>query len=210
MLVSRTQEYSHADAPADLSKNTGSLCRASGDNRRGPHCFLQGLGQFPIAESATVHGDGTPIASPWRAPRCRAVWPIAPCPSSCRMSSALQAEQRAGYPLLAGPMDVLRRGAFHRPLPCLVPAGGRFELSFGLEERLRVKRVVIDGSPATAASLATPAATTTPIASSWKAISIAPMDRNRRAHPGLGACRYPGWPGSGTSAGWKLNAPTAS
>lgn len=146
VLVSRTQEYSHADAPADLSKNTGSPSGASGEGRRAAP-LPQGLSvQFPIAESATVHGDGTPIrvtlasSSVQSRLAYRAVPKLLP-----HVFRVAELNNTAGYPLLAGPMDVLRRGAFiaRYPLP-LVPAGGRFELSFGLEERLRVKRVVID------------------------------------------------------------------
>lgn len=143
VLVSRTQEYSHADAPADLGKNDSS---GGGEGRRPPP-VAQGLSvQFPVAEAATVRGDGTPV-------RVTLAQGTLPARLAYRSVPKLlpyvfrvaDLNNTAGYPLLAGPIDVLRRGAFiaRYPLP-YVPAGGRFQLSFGLEERVRVKRLVID------------------------------------------------------------------
>ena len=49
----------------------------------------------------------------------------------------------AGYPLLAGPIDVFRKGQFSaRYGLSRVAAGERFELSFGLVDRVKVKRSV--------------------------------------------------------------------
>lgn len=145
ILVSRTQEYSHAEAPADLSKTTGEDSSGDKPSRAAP--VAQGLSvQFPISAAATVRGDGTPV-------RVTLAGGVLPSRLAYRSVPKLlpyvfrvaDLNNTAGYPLLAGPIDILRRGAFiaRYPLPH-VPAGGRFQLSFGLEERLRVRRVVID------------------------------------------------------------------
>lgn len=146
VLVSRAQEVSHAEAPADLSKNDSQAQRGGGDGRR-PAPVGQGLSvQFPVSEAATVRGDGTPL-------RVTLAQSDLPARLAYRSVPKLlpyvfrvaDLNNTAGYPLLAGPIDVLRRGAFiaRYPLPH-VPAGGRFQLSFGLEERLRVRRQIIE------------------------------------------------------------------
>jgi len=51
----------------------------------------------------------------------------------------------APFPILAGSVDLYRNGSFlARHTTETVAAGARFPLSFGIEERLRAKRVVLE------------------------------------------------------------------
>jgi len=51
----------------------------------------------------------------------------------------------APFPLLPGPIDLFRKSAYVGRLPLdRVAQGARFHLSFGLEEGVRVKRVVVE------------------------------------------------------------------
>ena len=146
VLVSRAEQHEHADAP---SGGMPAGAESGGERNLGgrPQAQAQGLSvQFVIADSADVAGDGTPVrvvmaesALPAHV-AYRAVPKL--LPYVFRVADLNNTPQ---YPLLPGPIDVLRHGQFiaRYDLPH-VPAGGRFQLTFGLEDRLRVKRQIID------------------------------------------------------------------
>ena len=144
VLVSRSELHEHA-AAADDSKNTGLAEAAAASGRRPAQ--PQGLSvQFPVAQSSTVRGDGTPI---------RVTLAESPLPAQVAYRSVpkrlpyvfrvADLNNSAGYPLLAGAIDVFRGGQFVARYPLdYTAAGAHFQLSFGLEDRLRIKRQTVD------------------------------------------------------------------
>ena len=145
VLYTYTQLQSHAEAPADLSKNTADRPDPSRAPAR-PAPQQQGLSvQFSVASTATVRGDGTAIRVTLadRALPAHIAYRSVPklLPYVFRVA---ELNNTAGYPLLAGDLDVFRRGQFvSRYSLAYVADGARMTLSFGLEDRLRVKRQVL-------------------------------------------------------------------
>lgn len=145
VIYTYTQLQSHAEAPADLSKNIADRAEPSrGPGRPAPQ--QQGLSvQFSVASAATVRGDGTAIRVTLaeRALPAHIAYRSVPklLPYVFRIA---ELNNTAGYPLLAGDLDVFRRGQFVSRYPLdYVADGARMTLSFGLEDRLRVKRQVL-------------------------------------------------------------------
>jgi len=143
VLVSRAELHEHAEASA--AKNSGGDLPAG--SKALPQQQDQGLSvQFAIPAPADIAGDGTPSRLVFAESRLpgRLVYRTAPklLPYVFRVADLVN---RGGYPLLAGPVDVFRKGQFlsRYALP-FVPSGARFELTFGLEDRLKVKRHVIE------------------------------------------------------------------
>lgn len=146
VLVSRSELQEHTEAAAD--DNQGRT-RSGAASTPGPRKAAQPQGlsvQFPVAAAATVRGDGTPI---------RVTLAESPLPALVAYRSVpkllphvfrvADLNNSAGYPLLAGDIDVFRAGQFVARYPLeYVAAGARFQLSFGLEDRLRVKRQTLD------------------------------------------------------------------
>lgn len=140
MLVSRTEEQRHAEA-------SGSTTPTTGKAERGPALVEQGLSvQFVSATPADVRGDGTPArlrvarSELAGAIRYRTVPKLQPF-----VFRVADLVNTAGYPLLPGPIDVFRRGQFMARYDLeRVAAGERFHLSFGLVDRVRVRRHVVE------------------------------------------------------------------
>lgn len=142
LLVSRVEEQRHLES-ADSSvatistKNTGGV----------PQLIEQGLSvQFVSQAPADIPGDGTPARiriarSELRgAVKYRAVPKLQPF-----VFRVADLVNTAGYPLLAGPIDVFRQGQFMARYPVeRVAAGERFQLSFGLVDRVRVRRQIVE------------------------------------------------------------------
>jgi uncharacterized protein (TIGR02231 family) len=107
----------------------------------------QGLSvQLPVKGLADVSGDGVPtrvfVAT---APLTAAfAWRTVPkqLPFVFRVADL---DNTAPFPLLAGPVDLFRGGAYLGPNPLeRIAEGARFHLSFGLEEGVKVKRTVLE------------------------------------------------------------------
>jgi uncharacterized protein (TIGR02231 family) len=140
VLVQRQEEREHAEAG---SANGPDMLDANN----------QGLStQFPVAELSDVAGDGTPtrVSLTHRDLHATFAWRLflSQLPYVFR---AADIENTAGFALLAGPVDLFRNGSMMgRSQLERVAAGAPFHLSFGLEERLHVKRIIVtEGSQGT-------------------------------------------------------------
>jgi uncharacterized protein (TIGR02231 family) len=137
VLVRRDEQQEHAQggkqAPAETQ---GSLRAAS-----------QGISvQLLVPELAQVPGNGTAVRLRVAGTKLKSsfVWRTVPKlhPVVFRVASLVNG---APFPLLPGPVDVFRASGFiGRQSLEQVPQGGAFELTFGLEESLRVERVVVE------------------------------------------------------------------
>jgi uncharacterized protein (TIGR02231 family) len=107
----------------------------------------QGLSvQLVVKGPADVSGDGTPARILVASTRLAAAfaWKTVPreVPFVFRVADLVNT---APFPLLAGEVDLFRRGAYLGRIPLERTAeGARFHLSFGLEEGVKVKRVVLE------------------------------------------------------------------
>ncbi len=140
LLVSRVEESVHREAPSSDATTTSS----TGKNLQ---LVDQGLSvQFVAPQTADIAGDGTPVRIRVAKAdlRGRVVYRTIPKlqPFVFRVADLVNT---AGYPLLAGPIDVYRQGQFSAryALP-RVASGERFELSFGLLDRVKVKRTILE------------------------------------------------------------------
>lgn len=104
--------------------------------------------QLDVPGASEVKGDGTParlLVGSWRLPArfsLRAVPRAAPV-----VSRAAEVQNAAPFALLPGPIDAYEASGLVARLQLpRVAEGERFELSFGLEERLRLRRRVLDES----------------------------------------------------------------
>jgi uncharacterized protein (TIGR02231 family) len=138
VLVDRSEEIQHsAGASASASVATGTRMRA----------VAQGLSvQLVVPDPADVPGDGT-------ATRVQFAHTSLPADFHFRASPKLapfvylvaDAVNAAPFPILAGEVDLYRDGSFlARYGTETVASGARFTLSFGVEERLRAKRAVLE------------------------------------------------------------------
>jgi uncharacterized protein (TIGR02231 family) len=143
VLVSRQELHEHAEAPTDKNSNAD---RPVGGKSL-PQQRDQGLSvQFVLSAPADILGDGTPSRLVFAESKLPAhlSYRTAPklLPYVFRVADLING---GGYPLPAGPLDVFRKGQFiaRYTLP-EVARGARFQLTFGLEDRFKVKRHVID------------------------------------------------------------------
>jgi uncharacterized protein (TIGR02231 family) len=136
VLVRRDELQRHAEAG-----------EAQGGNARGMEVAQQGLSvQLLVKGPADVPGDGTParlfVASA-QLP-ARFAWRTAPRQAPFVFRAA-DLDDTAPFPLLAGQVDLFRKSAYLGRLSLgRVAQGERFHLSFGLEEGVRVKRIVVE------------------------------------------------------------------
>lgn len=136
VLVSRSELQQHAQAPSDAAAGGAALAIAD-----------QGLSvQMALPARADVAGDGSPA---------RLLVARTTLPGQVRFRSApkfmpfffrvADVTNAAPFPLLPGPVDAFRRGDFlGRYTLEHVPMGGRFLLTFGVEESIKVKRTVVE------------------------------------------------------------------
>jgi uncharacterized protein (TIGR02231 family) len=136
VLVRRDEVQQHAQAGGQTPGETeGSLQAAS-----------QGISvQLLVPELAQVPGEGSAVRLRVARTKLKSsfVWRTVPKlhPVVFRVASLVNG---APFPLLAGPVDMFRASGFiGRQQLELVPQGGAFQLTFGLEESLRVERVVV-------------------------------------------------------------------
>jgi len=145
LLVSRVEEQVHREESGGAVTSTTTPLGGRQGGR--PQLVEQGLSvQFVAPASADIPGDGTPsrirLARSELHPSVtyRTIPKLQPF--VFRVADLLNT---AGYPLLAGPIDVFRRGQFSARYDLArVAAGERFELSFGLLDRVKVKRKVLE------------------------------------------------------------------
>ena len=137
VLVRRDEEQRHAD---DGRASAGEL---------GPGATVaaQGLSvQFVSKDPADVPGDGTPARLKLAQVKLKAAFAWRTLPSQLPyVFRVADLGNGAPFPLLPGPVDLFRKGglAGHAALE-RVAEGARFHLAFGLEEQVRVKRVVVE------------------------------------------------------------------
>jgi uncharacterized protein (TIGR02231 family) len=137
VIVGREELRAHAET------TTGESVALDGRMR----VAAQGLSvQLAVPERADVQGDGTPARlelgrSLLKAPvRLRSVPKLAPF-----VFRVAEATNAAPLPLLPGPVDVFRRGDFVARYQLeRVAEGARFELTFGLEEAVKIKRTTVE------------------------------------------------------------------
>jgi uncharacterized protein (TIGR02231 family) len=136
VLVRREEEVAHADSGGAQAGETG-----------GPQVKSQGLSvQFVTEEPGDVPGDGSPARLLLARSKLPASFALKTAPALLPfVHRAAALENTAPFPLLAGPIDLFRAGglAGHAELE-RVAQGAKFELSFGLEEQVKVKRLVLE------------------------------------------------------------------
>ncbi|MFE8602580.1 mucoidy inhibitor MuiA family protein [Archangium violaceum] len=136
VLVRREEVQQHAQAGGQTPGETeGALQAAS-----------QGISvQLLVPELAQVPGEGSAVRLRVARTKLKSsfAWRTVPKlhPVVFRVASLVNG---APFPLLPGPVDMFRASGFiGRQQLEQVPQGGAFQLTFGLEESLRVERVVV-------------------------------------------------------------------
>lgn len=143
VLVARQEETRHAEAAADLDNGAGPGAAEGGSGLR---TAAQGLSvQLVVPEAADVPGDGSPARLLVGRTKMKARFAYRSVPKLMpfvfRVADVVNS---APWPLLPGMLDAFRRGGLtgHYPRE-RVAQGGRFQLTFGLEEGVTVKRQVV-------------------------------------------------------------------
>lgn len=137
VLVRRDEEQQHALAGAGEDAGV----------RAATEVAQQGLSvQLAVKEPADVPGDGSPVNVDVASARLKSAysWRTMPgqLPHVLRVADLVNT---APFPLLPGPLSLFRKGSFAaRTALERVPQGGRFQLAFGLEESVKVKRLVLE------------------------------------------------------------------
>ncbi len=148
VLVSREGYRAHAeieDADDGKASGSGRFANQPVGGKR-PTMRDQGLSvQIEVPDSATVLGDATParvlVGQTTMKSRLRLRTAPRLLPHVFRV---VEASNAAPYPLLPGPIDVYRRGSFLARYDLeRVAKGARFSLTFGIEDRVLVKRQTI-------------------------------------------------------------------
>jgi uncharacterized protein (TIGR02231 family) len=137
VLVRRDERREHAQVGEQAAAETLGPLRAAS----------QGISvQLQVPELARVPGDGTAMRLHVARTRLKSsfAWHTIPKlhPLVFRVANLVNG---APFPLLPGPVDLYRDSGFigRQPLE-QVPQGGAFQLTFGLEDSLRVERVVVE------------------------------------------------------------------
>lgn len=141
VLVSRQELQEHASTPSSATSVDGKV----GGGRT--QLANQGLSvQFVVPTPADVPGDGTPARLLIAESRLRAQLKYRTVPKLLPyVFRVADLTNTAGFPLLAGPVDVFRKGVFFARYDLArVAAGERFLLSFGLADALKVKRIIVE------------------------------------------------------------------
>ncbi len=141
VIVSREEYRHHAEVP------TGSSAVATVAVDGKMRAAEQGLSvQLAVPEPADVSGDGTPArlevgrVTLKGALKLRSVPKMAPF-----VFRVAELTNAAPFPLLPGPIDLFRKGDFMARYDLeRVAQGERMNLTFGLEEAVKVKRTVIE------------------------------------------------------------------
>ncbi|MBI3073860.1 MAG: mucoidy inhibitor MuiA family protein [Deltaproteobacteria bacterium] len=129
----------------DRAEASGKDDAVSGDTQM--QVAAQGLSvQLTVPERADIAGNGTPARLFVARTKMKARFALRSIPKLMPfVFRVADLSNAAPFPLLAGPIDAFRHGALmaRYQLP-RVPQGGRFHLTFGLEESIRMKRVTVE------------------------------------------------------------------
>jgi uncharacterized protein (TIGR02231 family) len=138
VLVERDEEIRHSEgASGSTASGTGTRMRA----------VAQGLSvQLVVPDPADVAGDGTAARVLFARNKLPAEFRFRTSPKLAPFVFLVaDTVNAAPFPILAGSIDLYRNGSFlARHTTLTVASGARFPLSFGIEERLRAKRVVLE------------------------------------------------------------------
>jgi uncharacterized protein (TIGR02231 family) len=138
VLVERAEEIRHSEgASGSVAASTGTRMRA----------VEQGLSvQLVVPDLADVAGDGTAARILFARTKLPAEFHFRSSPKLAPFVFLVaDTVNAAPFPILAGSVDLYRNGSFlSRHTTETVASGARFPLSFGIEERLRAKRVVLE------------------------------------------------------------------
>jgi len=138
VLVRRDEEQQHAEA-AEPS--------AAAQEAPGMEAAAQGLSvQLRVKEASDIAGDGTPARLFVGAHRLQARYAYRTIPKLLPyVFRVADLVNTAPFPLLPGMVDTFRRSGFIARTPLeRVAEGARFHLSLGLEDGIKVKRIVRD------------------------------------------------------------------
>jgi uncharacterized protein (TIGR02231 family) len=136
VLTRRDEEVQHAGVLAsDQAGGTALAVRS------------QGLSvQLQVPERGTVVGDGTPVRLFVAKTALKASFSLRAVPRlQPYVFRVADVSNQAPFPLLAGPVDAYRPTGFVSRYPLeRVAEGAAFTLSFGAEDAVRIKRVVVE------------------------------------------------------------------
>ncbi len=145
LLVSRVEQQVHRESANGAGASTPMA--SAGKSKAGPALVEQGLSvQFVAPATADIASDGTPVRIRIARADLRGTVAYRSVPKlQPFVFRVADLVNTAGYPLLAGPIDVFRKGQFSARYDLArVAAGERFELSFGLVDRVKVKRTILE------------------------------------------------------------------
>ncbi len=138
VLVRRDEEQRHAEAAGGASADEGGgAMEAQG----------QGLSvQLVVKEPSTISGDNVPARLFVGAHKLPAQFAYRTVPKLMPyVFRVADLVNTAPFPLLPGPLDAFRKSGFLGRSPLArVAEGERFHLTFGVEENVKVKRIVRD------------------------------------------------------------------
>jgi uncharacterized protein (TIGR02231 family) len=138
VLVRRDEEQRHAE-------ESGAAAAQGGDE--GMEAAAQGLSvQLKVKDPADIAGDGTPARLFVGAHKLEARFAYRTVPKLLPyVFRVADLVNTAPFPLLPGELDAFRKSGFiARTALERVAEGERFHLAFGLEENLKVKRIVVE------------------------------------------------------------------
>lgn len=135
------------DRSEDIRHSAGAAMVGSGATGTRMQALAQGLSvQLLVPDPADVPGDGTATRVQFGRVSMAADFRFRSSPKLAPFVYLVaDAVNAAPFPLVAGDVDLYRGGSFlaRQPLET-VASGARFTLSFGVEERLRSERVVVE------------------------------------------------------------------
>jgi uncharacterized protein (TIGR02231 family) len=137
VLVRRDELTQHAEAP-------GGGEAAEGEGRM--LAEEQGLSvQLKVPEAVDVPADNSPVRMAVATHRLKASTTLRTAPKlQPFVFRVAELVNTAPFPLLAGPLDAFHRGGFIGRYPLeRIPQGGKFSLTFGVDEGLKVERRVV-------------------------------------------------------------------
>jgi uncharacterized protein (TIGR02231 family) len=137
VLVRRDERVEHAQAGGAPAAAPGGGRLAAED---------QGLSvQLKVPEPVDVLPDGTPVKLQVGAHKLRAQWSMRTVPKlQPHVFRVAELVNTAPFPLLEGSIAVFYKNGFIGNLPLeRVPQGGKFTVTFGVEDGFKVKRIVV-------------------------------------------------------------------
>ena len=136
VLVRRAEAVEHASVGGKESGGEAALKARS-----------QGLSvQLQVPDRGTVLGEGTPVRLFVAKTRLKAAFTLRAIPRlQAFVFRVADVTNQAPFPLLAGMLDAYRSTGFIARYPIdRVPEGGPVTLTFGVEDTVRLKRVVVE------------------------------------------------------------------